>query len=371
MKRAWSFCVAAFAAACGGEAPVTPEPAIDPATFDIDDAGPFQCGHRVLSTTYTPRAGGPSRTLPVHVWYPTTATDGEHSRYRGIFQDPFAWEDAPVAKPAWPTGFPVLLHSHGYMGFAGNSYRMMCHFAMHGWVAIAPEHVGNTLTDTPDPLPLSAFSSRPLDVRAAFDHVVGLPAEDPLAGTLDEARVAVSGHSFGIFTAWALAGASFDRAVIESQCASGKIGSCSDEELAMFDAPLADPRVRAAMPMAGGKHAFFGDHGLDAVEVPVLLMTGSLDDVGGDDVFANVTQVALSWADVEGGCHQLYGLGNTSVGGESCKQLPDEEGFALVNPYLLATARYHVLGERGERVRGLVEDDAGLSPKIRVQRKGP
>jgi predicted dienelactone hydrolase len=369
MNRAPFAAVVSMLLACGGEEADPLPPVVDPSTFGVSDDGPYACGHRVLETTYTPVEGLPSRTIPVHVWYPTMDTDGEHARYRGIFQDPLAWEDATLAEPAWTAGYPVLAHSHGYMGFAGNSHRMMCHFATHGWVAVAPEHVGNTLTDTPDPLPLSAFLSRPLDVTAAIDRVVGLPSGDPLAGRVDASRLVVSGHSFGIFTAWSLAGATYDRQAIEQRCAAGQTASCSKDELARFDAPLAEPRAKAAIPMAGGKHAFFGADGLQSVEIPVLLMTGSLDDVGGDEVFAGADGVPLTWVDVEGGCHQLYGLGNTSVGDEACKTLPDEEGFAIVNPYALAYARYHVLGERGDAVRGLIEDDADLSPRVTVVRK--
>ncbi|MBM4358960.1 MAG: hypothetical protein FJ096_12720 [Deltaproteobacteria bacterium] len=369
MTRACFAVVASTLLACGGEESAPPLAPVDPSTFGVSDQGPFQCGHRVLEATYTPAKGLASRTISVHVWYPTSDVEGEHARYRGIFQDPLAWENASLAPPAWPAGYPVLAHSHGYMGFAGNSHRMMCHFATHGWVAIAPEHVGNTLTDTPDPLPLATFYTRPLDVMAATDHVLGLPSGDPLAGRVDASRLVVSGHSFGIFTAWSLAGATYERKVIEQRCAEGEIAACTEGELTLFDAPIAEPRAKAAIPMAGGKHAFFGATGLTTVKLPVLLMTGSLDDVGGDEVFAGAESVPLTWVDVDGGCHQLYGLGNTSVGDEACKALPDEEGFAIVNPYALAYARYHALGERGDEVKAIVEDDAKLSPRVTVTRK--
>lgn len=359
----------ALFAACGGGESDPATPTLDPATFGLSDSGAFECGHRVLETTYTPAEGLAARTIPVHVWYPTHDADGEHTRYRGIFQDPLAWEEATLADPAWPAGYPVLAHSHGHMGFAGNSHRMMCHFAAHGWVAIAPEHLGNTLTDTPDPRPLSVYYHRPLDVTAALELVATLPTGDPLAGQIDLSRVAVSGHSFGTYTAWALAGATFDRPSIESRCDGGEVASCTEQELSLFDAPLAEPRAKAAIPMAGGRHPFFGETGLASVALPMLLMTGSLDDVGADVVVSSADGVALTWVDVEGGCHQLYGLGNTSVGDAACEALSDEEGFSIVNPYALAYARYHVLGERGDEVRGIIEDGAGLSPRVTVTRE--
>lgn len=346
-------------------------PPVDPATFGVSDAGPYSCGHRVLMTTYTPPAGQPPRTIPVHLWYPSTATDGDHPHYKGIFADDVAWEEGALAPPAWEAGYPVLLHSHGHMGFAGNSHRLMCQFASHGWLAVAPEHVGNTLTDTPDPRPLALWYERPLDMRAALDLVEHLPAGDPLAGKADLTHLGVSGHSFGTYTAWAEGGATYDIDSIKLDCSDGDPGQCDDAGYAVFDTDLSEPRAKAIMPLAGGQSGFFGASGLDSTRVPVLLMTGSLDPVGAGALFANIAGVDLTWADVEGGCHQLYGLGNSVKGADECLALGDEEGFAIVNPYILAFARYHVLGERGAEVKGLVEGTAGLSPRMAWQHKGP
>lgn len=348
-------------------------PPVDPATFGVTDVGPYTCGHRQLETTYTPPGGQPARTIPVHVWYPSTTTEGEHARYRGIFLDSVAWEEGVLAPPAWKEGYPVLLHSHGYQGFAGNSARLMCHFASHGWLAVAPEHIGNTLIDTPDPLPLAMYYERPLDMRAALDFVEKLPASDPLAGKADLGRLGVSGHSFGTYTAWAEGGSAYDLDSIKAKCAAGDPGSCDDAGLAVFSTDLSEKRAKVIMPLAGGHNAFFGDvpgKGEDSARVPVLLMTGTLDQVGADTLFAALTKVDITWVDVEGGCHQLYGLGNTFKGGPECAVLPDEEGFSLVNPYLLAFARYHVLGERGDEITAMVEGK-GLSPKMHYQKKGP
>jgi predicted dienelactone hydrolase len=369
--------------ACSGPAETNPQPdasapdasdgaaPLDPTTFGVNDAGPFTCGHRELTTTYTPPGGQPARTIPVHVWYPSTATDGEHPHYRGIFLGSVAWEEGAAAPPAFAAGYPVLLHSHGHMGFAGNSARLMCHFASHGWLAVAPEHVGNTLTDTPDPRPLALYYERPLDLRAALDLITKLPAGDALAGTADLGHLGVSGHSFGTYTAWAEGGAAYDVPAITAKCAAGDPGSCDAAGIAVFSTDLSEKRAKAIIPMAGGVHDFFGAPGLEAERVPALLMTGSLDQVGGDTLFAGISKVDLTWAEVEGGCHQLYGLGNGVKGAPECAALGDEEGFAIVNPFILAFARYHVLGERGAEVKGLVEGTTGLSPKMHWQHKAP
>ncbi len=359
-----------LAAACssGGSGPAPePTPKVDPSTFGVSDVGPFTCGHRVLETTYAQPAGQPMRTIPVHVWYPSTSTDGEHARYKGIFVDTVAWEDGALAPSAFSGGYPVLLHSHGYQGFAGNSARLMCHFASHGWLAVAPEHVGNTLIDTPDPLPLAMYYQRPLDMRAALDFIDHLPEGDALAGKADLAQIGVSGHSFGTYTAWAEGGAAFDLPTFEAKCDAGDLAACDAAGLAVFETDLSEKRAKAIMPLAGGPSAYFGKSGYDAVKVPVLLMSGTLDKVKAEEIFDGVKGVDLSWVEVEGGCHQLYGLGNTFKGADECTVLPDEEGFGIVNPILLAFARYHVLGERGDEVTGLALGTKGLSPKAHFQ----
>lgn len=343
---------------------------IDPLSFSVKEAGPYSCGHRILEASYTPPAGLPERTVPVHIWYPSEAKEGDSPRYAGIFVDPVALEGVPLAPSPWKDGMPVLVHSHGHKGFAGNSHRLMCHFASHGWVAAAPDHVGNTLGDTPEPRPLALYLRRPLDLGATLDLLSALPAGDALAGQVDLSRVAMSGHSFGTYTAWAMAGATFDTAAIEAACAAGDVADCTPALVAAFEGGLSDSRAKVVVPMAGGKNAFFGDAGYDAAKVPVLLMTGSLDDVGAEVLFSEVSGVDLTWVDVEGGCHQLYGLGNGVLGDEECATLPDEEGFSIVNPWVLAYARVHVLGDGSAEATGIVEGKESLSDRAGVQRKG-
>jgi predicted dienelactone hydrolase len=342
---------------------------VDPLSWSVKEPGPFACGHRTMEVTYPQPAGLGDRTIPVHVWYPSEVAEGEHPKYQAIFVDEVAWEDVPPAPPAWKTGMPVLVHSHGHKGFAGNSARMMCHFASHGWLAVAPEHVGNTLGDTPDVRPLALYFRRPLDVRAALDLVAAPPSGDPLDGKVDMARVAMSGHSFGTYTAWVVAGAAFDPAGIQAQCDAGEVADCTAPQLDVFTTDLSEPRAKVVLPMAGGASAFFGETGYDSAKVPVLLMTGSLDDVGAGALFASVSGVDLTWVDVEGGCHQLFGLGNVQLGAAECQGLPDEEGFSIVNPWALAYARHHVLGDEGAEATGILDGTTSLSPRVSIEKK--
>lgn len=357
-----------FAAGCAEESTTPPDETVDPMSWSIKEAGPYACGHRVVDLVYT-NSLGTERTVPLHLWYPSNTAEGEHPKYRALFEDEYAWEDVPLAQSAYKGGFPILVHSHGYKGFAGNSHRMMCTFASHGYVAAAPEHVGNTIGDTPDPMPLSVYYNRLLDIRAALDWLAETPSEDPLAGKTDLTHVAMSGHSFGTYTAWGVAGATFDVAAVQADCDSGKVSPCTAEEIALFEGDLSESRAKLVIPMAGGKNGFYGQSGLNSAKVPVLLMTGSLDDVGAAKLFDEVSQVNLTWVDVEGGCHQLFGLGNNVLADSGCQVLADEDGFALVHPWELAFVRYHLFGDKTAEVVNLVEGVESISPLVTMKHK--
>ncbi len=360
---------------CGGDAtlPAVEDagPPPDPQSWAVTAAGPYLCGHRQVEMTYPPLGGLPKRTIPVHYWYPASKESDDHPVYAAIFTDKTAWEDAPVAPSPYPRGFPVLVHGHGWRGFAGNSARLMCHFASHGWLAVAPEHVGNLLGDTPDKLPLAVYLHRPLDIRAALDFTAAMPSTEPLAGKADLGHVAMSGHSFGSYDAWVAGGATLKSELVRAKCTSGDITHCTEEQIAVFDTDLSDRRAKIVMHLAGVSSDFMDEGSHGATRVPVLMMSGSLDDVGAEPAFAKSTKLDLTWVVVDGGCHQLFGLGNMVVGKPECAVLPDEKGFALVNPWILAYARYHVLADRTPTVRGLVEGTTSLSPLMHFQHKSP
>ncbi len=354
----------------GPAEPTEPAPLGDPLGWDATKPGLYTCGHRILQVTYTPPSL-PSRTIPVEVWYPSTSTDGEHPKYQGIFEDKLTYKDVPLAPTSWKSGMPVLVHSHGHKGFPGNSGRLMCHFASHGWLAVAPAHVGNLLNDTPDVRPLDTYIHRPHDLRAALDLVASLPDDDELAGKADLTHVAMSGHSFGTYTAWTIGGAPLDTANFEMRCQNGNLAECTPEKIAVLGGDLSDSRAKIVMPLAGVPRSEIGDANFDKAKVPVLMMSGTLDESSQADLMTTVTNVDLTWVNVESGCHQLYGLGNSVLGDPACAALPDEEGFELVNPWILAYARYHVWEDRSQFVADLIERRVSISPKVVVQHVGP
>jgi predicted dienelactone hydrolase len=372
--RALSTSIAALAfVACGSSESAAPsgdagpESPGDMLTFAVDAVGPYRVGYRSLPLTYEPEGAAEPRTITVHVWYPTFDEEGETPVYMFAFPDPGAFKDASLAPPARPDGYPVHVYSHGWSGFGGTSANLMRYFASHGWVAVAPDHTGNTLADHVDALPISHYFLRSRDVSASLDALAELPAGDPLAGKALLDEVVLSGHSFGTFTTWATVGATFDVAEVQAMCDAGTTfrEPCGAADVQVFAGGLGDPRVVAGIPMAGGTGedpGWFGMGGYDAAGKPMMLMSGSEDPVGAENVWARVDAIDLTWLDFEGGCHQLFALGG-------CEHFDEDAGWAAVATYALAFARRHVLGDVDARVAGILDGTEVVSDKVAFQRK--
>jgi predicted dienelactone hydrolase len=353
--------MAVFSLACGSE---QKKPVM--LSWAVDAAGPFGTGYRTLPITYMAAGTGEDRTLDIHVWYPTEATTGEHPTYEVFFDDPISIVDAPLAPPSHPDGYPVHVYSHGNMGFGGASPFLMRYFASHGWVVVAPDHTGNTLSDNVDPRPPSIYLQRATDVSAVLDWLEGLPSDDPLYKKAMTERVVLSGHSFGAHTCWASAGASFDMDLVTTQCeaSSGPFpgGPCSETELAAYAQGVGDARVVGVIPMAGSiDRALFGDQGHTSVTIPVFAMSGTDDPVGAEQQFTSTEGVDMTWIDIEGGCHQAFALG-------FCDHIADEKVFPIIQTYALAFGRRHVLSDLSNGVVGRLDGSISVADEVEFHR---
>jgi predicted dienelactone hydrolase len=177
--------------------------------------------------------------------------------------------------------FPVVIFSHG-LGGSREGYRYIGdHLAARGYLVILPTHQGSDTRaaqkelqnrlrpraegapakppargwleeSTSDPANLT---SRPADISFVIDH---LAADEPLHA--DTSRIAVAGHSFGAYTALAIA---------------GMVVHLPDDPAHSFR----DPRVKAAIAMSpqgsGAMHVRPG--AWDGIQIPTLLLTGTRD----------------------------------------------------------------------------------------------
>ena len=221
--------------------------------------GPYQIGVRTLALEDASRTDVGStdpRPVTVEVYYPSTdaATAGvpkDVIKVLGldIVASP-AYRD--VALAAGP--FPLVLFSHGNGGIRFQSFFFAAHLASHGYVVVCPDHRGNTFVDIGagivDP---DVAKNRPLDLSFLIDQFLAFntTSGDPFAGAIDPERIGVSGHSFGGYTAFAIAGGTF------------AVGT------------FTDPRVKAILPQAPA--APFPDAFFDAIHIPTLILGGSID----------------------------------------------------------------------------------------------
>lgn len=172
------------------------------------------------------------------------------------------------------TSFPVIVFSHGLGGSREGYGYLGRHWASHGYVSVHVQHKGSDTEawkgNPAQPMkgmkqaaanPMNAIA-RPLDVRFAIDQMERMNRlEGPLRGLLNLGEIGMAGHSFGAFTTLAVAGEVF---VLGQK----------------REAVLADPRVKAAIPMSAPvpKKSDQFDQIFGKIKIPCFHMTGTLDN---------------------------------------------------------------------------------------------
>lgn len=182
---------------CAGAGPASAAAVQDPTL-----PGPYPVGVTRFTTSYVSTVTGNTRILTTEIWYPAgPAAAGQPTEavFDGV-------RDAAHA----PGRFPLLIFSHGSGGIRFQSVFYTRHLASHGFIVAAPDHPGNTLIDNTESLPLLTMD-RPRDVQFLLDRLLD-PASVPeiIDGHVDADRIGVTGHSFGGFTALAVATAAFN-----------------------------------------------------------------------------------------------------------------------------------------------------------------
>ncbi|MBI5525042.1 MAG: hypothetical protein HY897_01825 [Deltaproteobacteria bacterium] len=332
-----------------------------PVEYPPDAWGPYLAGVYNNNLIYDQNR---KRTVPMYFWYPASAQGAKQATYMGLMKGQ-AWEDAPAAKTAGP--FPLILFSHGFKGIAFQSFSLTEYLASHGFVVAAPNHQGNTLFDftSTDEDVANVTLERPKDVYFTYEKAVefGKTSGHVLEGIVREDLTAITGHSFGAFTAIIVAGSEADMDRAKAACAQGVEADIFCDYVPYY-APgtmlRMDPRLpglKALVALApGGYNAMFDDN-LAKVYVPGLTMGGTEDTTCPLDIetrpIYNGMPKPKSKAELTGATHMSFTNVCSipmaqAIFGDMCKAtMTEERAFEIINTLTTAYLRLHVNGEGG------------------------
>lgn len=223
-------------------------PALLPVPRVADPSGPYQVGTQTIVLTDASRrelysGRDEPRKFMIQVWYPAAPRpDDVHAPWMenadvfapaiadyidlphyfldhlALTKSP-AFTDAPLAETE--NGFPIILFSHGWNGFAAQNSAQMVELSSHGYVVAAMQHTygaivtvfpnGEVAFNNPNALPETmpepgyTDAARLLvnqwagDLSYALDFLTDQNAESasPFYNALDLSRVGAYGHSTG------------------------------------------------------------------------------------------------------------------------------------------------------------------------------
>lgn len=175
-----------------------------------------------------------------------------------------------------PGPFPIVIFSHGLGGSRDGYEYLGRHWAGCGYVSVHVQHLGSDDGVWKDAAPaeraralqqaaasLPNALNRPADGQFVIDQMEKLNTDEtsPLKGRLNLKAIAIAGHSFGGYTALALAGQTFI--------------------LPLGTKRYDEPRLKAAIQMSAPAPAIRRemDRAFGSITIPVMHLTGTKDFV--------------------------------------------------------------------------------------------
>lgn len=227
------------------------------------------------------------RPLPVQMWYPSfpgaTGSKGLKVFLRDaqtevrLFGQATKWA-APVTNSG---PFPLVIISHGYPGNRFLMSHLAENIASKGYIVASIDHTDSTYRTQ------AAFGStlrnRSLDQLFVLNEMARLNNDSAsfLNGLIDTDNTAIVGYSMGGYGAVITAGGGVTANSVQFSFSPpfGTLG-IHQSGSATHDA-LPDPRVKTAIAIApwGRNSGFFDAEGMAGIQIPMLFVAGSQDDV--------------------------------------------------------------------------------------------
>ncbi len=217
---------------------------------------------------------------------------------------------------------PVVVFSHGLSSRPEDYATALEHLASYGYLVAAPQHPGSDTIYLQEMLQgynrnifdLNDFINRPKDISYVIDELERRNASE-FQGRLDLENVGMGGHSFGGYTALAIAGAQIDFENLQHDCDRLYGGldvslllECRALELPRQDYDFRDSRVKAVFAGNPVNRSIFGSKGISKISIPIVFASGSDDPAAPPalEQAASFTWLTIPdkyWALIEGQAH--------------------------------------------------------------------
>jgi predicted dienelactone hydrolase len=212
-----------------------------------------------------------------------TLTDSSRNRtFNVVIYKPQTWKQGKT---------PVVVISHGLASKPEDFADIGKHLASYGYFVVAPQHIGSDYQQAQNLIEgisrkvfeLNEFIDRPADISYVLDYLEQ-QNQGVYQGRLNLTEVGVGGHSFGGYTALAVAGAEIDFDYLSQECDLNRprlntslLLQCRALALPRQVYNFRDPRVTSVITLNPVNSSIFGPKGLAKIQIPVFMLAGSYD----------------------------------------------------------------------------------------------